>query len=85
MQGVFVGGITASTHTLATESVPERFRGLAAGIIKGVGASLGVAVINLVMLGPRDRKMRLTAMSAESRPGGGAARAHSLRVPPAQT
>lgn len=50
VQGIFVGGITASTHTLATESVPERFRGLTSGIIKGGGASLGVALINLAIL-----------------------------------
>ncbi|KAA9159034.1 MHS family MFS transporter [Amycolatopsis acidicola] len=50
VQGVFIGGITASTHTLATESVPERFRGLTSGIIKGGGASLGVAVINVAIL-----------------------------------
>jgi MFS family permease len=50
VQGIFIGGITASTHTLATESVPERFRGLTSGIIKGGGASLGVAVINVAIL-----------------------------------
>lgn len=49
-QGLFVGGITASTHTIATESVPERFRGLTAGIIKA-GASLAVALINLIIIG----------------------------------
>ncbi|WP_248761424.1 hypothetical protein [Pseudarthrobacter sp. SSS035] len=28
IQGLFVGGVTATTHTLGTESVPERWRGL---------------------------------------------------------
>ena len=50
VQGVFVGGITASTHTLATETVPERFRGLTAGVIKGGGASLAVALINVLII-----------------------------------
>lgn len=51
VQGMFVGGITASTHTLATETLPERWRGMAAGLIKGGGASLAVVVINLLVIG----------------------------------
>lgn len=50
VQGVFVGGITASTHTLATETVPERYRGLTAGVIKGGGASLAVVLINVIII-----------------------------------
>ncbi|MBK1783631.1 MFS transporter [Prauserella cavernicola] len=50
VQGLFVGGITASTHTLATESLPERWRGMAAGLIKGGGASLAVVLINLLVI-----------------------------------
>lgn len=50
VQGVFVGGITASTHTLATETVPEGYRGLTAGVIKGGGASLAVALINVIII-----------------------------------
>ncbi|MEU1305169.1 MFS transporter [Streptomyces shenzhenensis] len=50
VQGLFVGGITASTHTLATESLPERWRGMAAGLIKGGGGSLAVVVINLLVI-----------------------------------
>ncbi|PKW14336.1 MFS transporter [Saccharopolyspora spinosa] len=50
VQGLFVGGITASTHTLATETLPERWRGMAAGLIKGGGASLAVVVINLEVI-----------------------------------
>ncbi|MDT0440276.1 MULTISPECIES: MFS transporter [Streptomyces] len=49
-QGLFVGGITASTHTIATESLPERWRGMAAGLVKGGGASLAVVVINLLVI-----------------------------------
>ncbi|MFJ7238838.1 MFS transporter [Streptomyces olivaceus] len=49
-QGLFVGGITASTHTIATESLPERWRGMAAGLIKGGGGSLAVVVINLLVI-----------------------------------
>ncbi|GAA5051377.1 MFS transporter [Nocardia callitridis] len=51
VQGIFVGGIAASTHTIATETVPERFRGMTAGLIKGGGASLAVVVINVLVLG----------------------------------
>ncbi|ALL77755.1 hypothetical protein AD006_25050 [Pseudonocardia sp. EC080610-09] len=51
VQGLFVGGITASTHTLATETLPERWRGMAAGLIKGGGASLAVVLINLLVIG----------------------------------
>ncbi|MFR9727774.1 MFS transporter [Saccharopolyspora sp. MS10] len=51
VQGLFVGGITASSHTIATESLPERWRGMAAGLIKGGGASLAVVVINLIVVG----------------------------------
>ncbi|MGW3472019.1 MFS transporter [Saccharopolyspora sp. NPDC000995] len=50
IQGLFVGGISASTHTIATESVPERFRGMTAGLIKGGGASLAVVIINVLVL-----------------------------------
>lgn len=50
VQGLFVGGITASTHTLATETVPERYRGLTAGVIKGGGASLAVVIINAIII-----------------------------------
>lgn len=40
VQGIFVGGVVASTHTIGTETVPERWRGLLSGLIGvgGVGA-----------------------------------------------
>ncbi|PLT35383.1 MFS transporter [Bacillus sp. V5-8f] len=41
VQGVFVGGVVASTHTIGTESAPPRLRGLMSGLIGGGGAGLG--------------------------------------------
>jgi MFS transporter, MHS family, proline/betaine transporter len=41
IQGVFVGGVVASTHTIGTESVPPRWRGLMSGFIAGGGAGMG--------------------------------------------
>ena len=41
IQGVFVGGVVASTHTIGTESVPPRWRGLMSGLIAGGGAGMG--------------------------------------------
>lgn len=41
VQGVFVGGVVASTHTIGTESVPPRWRGLMSGLINGGGVGLG--------------------------------------------
>src|SRR6516164_5162100 len=41
LQGVFVGGVVASTHTIGTESVPPRWRGLMSGFINGGGVGLG--------------------------------------------
>src|ERR1700730_6966185 len=32
LQGVFVGGVVASTHTIGTESVPAHWRGLMSGL-----------------------------------------------------
>ena len=43
IQGLFVGGVTATTHTLGTESVPPRWRGLMSGLIGAGGAGLGAA------------------------------------------
>lgn len=34
-QGLLVGGVVASTHTLGTESVPQRWRGLVSGLVNG--------------------------------------------------
>jgi MFS family permease len=41
VQGIFVGGVVASTHTIGTESVPPRWRGLMSGFINGGGVGLG--------------------------------------------
>jgi MHS family proline/betaine transporter-like MFS transporter len=41
IQGVFVGGVVASTHTIGTESVPPHWRGLMSGLIVGGGVGMG--------------------------------------------
>ncbi|MEZ0606844.1 MFS transporter, partial [Paraburkholderia sp. IW21] len=41
IQGVFVGGVVASTHTIGTESVAPKYRGAVSGLIGGGGAGLG--------------------------------------------
>lgn len=40
IQGVFVGGITATSHTVAAETVPPNLRGIITGIV-GTGAAVG--------------------------------------------
>lgn len=50
VQGVFVGGIVASTHTLGTESAGPRWRGLMSGLVPGGGAGIGALVASLVLL-----------------------------------
>jgi MHS family proline/betaine transporter-like MFS transporter len=50
VQGIFVGGIVASTHTLGTETVPARWRGLLSGLIGGGGAGLGAMVAAIFFL-----------------------------------
>lgn len=40
-QGIFVGGVVASTHTIGTETVPEKWRGLMSGLTGGSAAGLG--------------------------------------------
>lgn len=44
VQGIFVGGVVAATHTLGTESVSQRWRGLMSGLIGGGGAGIGAAM-----------------------------------------
>ncbi|MQA03184.1 MAG: MFS transporter [Streptosporangiales bacterium] len=44
VQGVFVGGVVAATHTLGTESIGPRWRGLLSGLIGGGGAGFGAAL-----------------------------------------
>jgi MFS transporter, MHS family, proline/betaine transporter len=48
VQGVFVGGVVASTHTIGTESVPAAWRGAVSGLIGGGGAGLGALLASLV-------------------------------------
>lgn len=50
IQGVFMGGMVASTHTLGTESIAPRWRGLASGIISGGGSGIGKLMASLVFL-----------------------------------
>lgn len=48
VQGIFVGGVVASSHTIGTESVPERWRGLMSGSIGGGGSAIGGLFASLV-------------------------------------
>lgn len=52
VQGLFVGGVTATSHTLGTESIPERWRGLTSGLIGGGGAGIGggLASISFILI-----------------------------------
>jgi MFS transporter, MHS family, proline/betaine transporter len=50
IQGVFVGGVVASTHTIGTESVPPAWRGAVSGLIGGGGAGAGALLASLVYL-----------------------------------
>jgi MFS family permease len=48
VQGLFVGGVVASTHTIGTETVPARWRGLMSGAVGGGGAGIGALIASLV-------------------------------------
>ncbi|WP_250537359.1 MFS transporter [Caballeronia sp. AZ10_KS36] len=50
VQGVFVGGVVASTHTIGTESVAPKYRGAVSGLIGGGGAGLGALLASLTYL-----------------------------------
>jgi MFS family permease len=50
VQGVFVGGVVASTHTIGTESAPPQWRGTMSGLIAGGGAGIGALLASLVFL-----------------------------------
>lgn len=50
VQGLFVGGVTAVTHTLGTESVPARYRGMMSGLVGGGGAGLGAALASITFI-----------------------------------
>ncbi len=47
VQGIFVGGVVATTHTVGTESVPARWRGAVSGLVGGGGAGLGALMASL--------------------------------------
>ena len=48
MQGLFVGGVTASTHTIGTETVPASWRGWVSGVVTGAGGGLGAVLASAV-------------------------------------
>ena len=50
VQGIFVGGVVASTHTIGTESVPPHWRGAMSGLIGGGGAGIGALVASVAYL-----------------------------------
>jgi MFS transporter, MHS family, proline/betaine transporter len=50
VQGIFVGGVVASTHTMGTESVPPKWRGAMSGLIGGGGGGIGGLLASLVYL-----------------------------------
>ncbi|WP_029002660.1 MFS transporter [Azorhizobium doebereinerae] len=50
VQGVFVGGVVASTHTIGTESVPANWRGFMSGLVGGGGAGIGALLASIVFL-----------------------------------
>jgi MFS family permease len=50
VQGIFVGGVVAATHTLGTESVGPRWRGLMSGLIGGGGAGIGAALASALFI-----------------------------------
>ncbi len=50
VQGIFVGGVVASTHTIGTESVPPYWRGAMSGLVGAGGAGVGALLASLVFL-----------------------------------
>jgi MHS family proline/betaine transporter-like MFS transporter len=50
IQGIFVGGVVASTHTIGTESVAPKYRGAVSGLIGGSGAGLGALMASITYL-----------------------------------
>jgi len=50
VQGLLVGGVVASSHTLGTETVPARYRGLVSGFVGGGGAGLGALTASVLLL-----------------------------------
>ena len=47
VQGLFVGGVVASTHTIGTESIPHYWRGAMSGLIGGGGAGIGALLASI--------------------------------------
>lgn len=47
VQGIFVGGVVATTHTVGTEFVPPHWRGAVSGMVGGGGAGLGALLASL--------------------------------------
>ncbi len=50
VQGIFVGGVVASTHTIGTESVPAQWRGAMSGLVGGGGAGIGALLASFIFL-----------------------------------
>src|SRR5579872_3622101 len=50
VQGIFVGGVVASTHTIGTESVPAHWRGAMSGLVGGGGAGIGALLASFIFL-----------------------------------
>ncbi len=50
VQGVFVGGVVSSTHTIGTESVSPERRGAMSGLIGGGGAGIGALLASFIFL-----------------------------------
>jgi MFS transporter, MHS family, proline/betaine transporter len=50
VHGVFMGGVVASTHTIGTESIPPKWRGLASGVITGGGSAIGKLLVSLLFV-----------------------------------
>jgi MFS family permease len=47
VQGLFVGGVVASSHTIGTESIPPYWRGAMSGLIGGGGAGMGALLASI--------------------------------------
>lgn len=48
VQGIFVGGVVAASHTIGTETVPERWRGFMSGGVGGGGSAIGGLLASFV-------------------------------------
>lgn len=47
VQGLFVGGVVSSTHTIGTETVPPYWRGAMSGLVGGGGAGIGALLASI--------------------------------------